>query len=87
MITGGVVSTTVIVRIPFDVFPASSVAVQIRVMIFNSGHTPRVSVSVKIIGIIPSTLSSAVTSAGRGTPSPSTVISRGIPDKTGGWTS
>jgi hypothetical protein len=48
LMTGGVVSSTVMVCTAVAVFPQSSVAVQVRVIVYPSGHAPAMVASTKL---------------------------------------
>ena len=68
----------------FDVeFPQASVAVQVRVMVYVSAHTPGVVLSSKLTVGDPSQLSVTVTVAAVGTASQATVTFPGTPARTG----
>ena len=60
VIVGGVISCTTIVRLQVAVFPQSSVAVQVRVVLYVFGHDPGVLTSEKVIETLGSQVSVAV---------------------------
>jgi hypothetical protein len=82
--TGGVISRTVMICMPSDVFPQLSVATHLLVKIYESTQLPFALVCVYVIVTSVSQLSVAVGLAGLGTALHSTVISAGIPANTGG---
>jgi hypothetical protein len=67
-----------------DVLPQASVAVHVRVIVDSAGQDPALADSDGETGIFTSQLSVAVTSAGSGIASHSTVVSAGQPARTGG---
>ena len=60
MIVGGVMSRTTIVPLHVDVFPQSSVAVQVRVTLYVPVHDPCVVASENVIATVASQASVAV---------------------------
>ena len=60
MIVGGVISCTTIVPVQVAVFPQSSVAVQVRVVLYEPAHDPGVLASAKVMVTVASHASVAV---------------------------
>src|SRR5678815_1712141 len=60
VIVGGVMSCTTIVRLQVAVFPQSSVAVHVRVVLYVFGHDPGVETSEKVMETLGSQVSDAV---------------------------
>lgn len=81
--TGGMVSSTLIVCEAIAVFPQSSVAVHVRVILYSPGHVPFVVTSAKVNTGTPQ-LSVAVGVAHEGVPEHSIVVTPGNPEITGG---
>jgi len=84
--TGGVVSSTLIVCDAVAVFPHPSSAVQVRVMLYSFGHDPFVVTSAKFKVGVPQ-LSVAVGVVQDGVPEHSIVDGPGNPEMTGGTVS
>jgi len=82
-ITGGTVSSTLIVWDAVAVLPHKSVAVQVRVILYSLGHDPLVVTSAKLSIGAPQ-LSVAVGVAHDGVPEHSMVVGAGKPEITGG---
>jgi Ni,Fe-hydrogenase III small subunit len=82
-ITGGVVSSTLMVWDAVAVFPQPSSAVQVRVMLYSFGHDPLVVTSAKVNVGTPQ-LSVAVGTSNEGVPPHSIVVTPGNPEMTGG---
>ncbi len=85
-ITGGVVSSTLIVCDAVAVFPQPSSAVQVRVILKSPGHAPFVVTSAKLKEGTPQ-LSVAVGTSKEGVPPHSIVVTPGNPEITGGTVS
>lgn len=85
-ITGGTVSSTLIVWVAIDVLPQSSVAVQVRVMLYSFGQVPLVVTSANVNTGTPQ-LSVAVGVVHDGVPEHSMVVTPGNPEITGGMVS
>ena len=83
LMTGGVVSSMVNICDAVAVFPQSSVAVQVRVMVYSFGHDPFVVTSAKTNAGVPQ-LSVAVGVTHEGVPEHSAVEGPGNPLMTGG---
>ena len=60
VIVGGVISCTTIVRLHVAVFPQSSVAVQVLVVLYVFGHDPGVDASENVMDTLGSQVSVAV---------------------------
>ena len=82
-ITGGVLSSTLIVCEAVAVFPQPSSAVQVRVILYSFGHEPFVVTSAKFKVGTPQ-LSVAVGTSNAGVPPHSMVVTPGNPEITGG---
>mgnify|MGYP006387595549 CR=1 FL=1 len=82
-ITGGVVSSTLIVWDAVEVFPQPSSAVHVRVMLYSFGHVPFTVTSTKFKVGVPQ-LSVAVGVVQDGVPEHSIVEGPGKPEITGG---
>ena len=82
-ITGGSVSSTLIVCEAVAVFPQPSSAVQVRVILYSFGHDPFVVTSAKVKVGTPQ-LSVTVGVAQDGVPEHSIVVGPGNPEMTGG---
>jgi len=85
-ITGGTVSSTLIVWVAVAVLPQPSSAVQVRVMLYSEGQVPFVVTSAKVNTGVPQ-LSVAVGVAQEGVPEHSIVDGPGKPEITGGMVS
>jgi hypothetical protein len=83
LITGGVVSSTLITWLAVAVFPQPSFAVQVRVIVYSFGHDPATVASAKVKVGVPQ-LSVAVGVAKFGVPSHSIVDGPGKPLIIGG---
>lgn len=81
--TGGMVSSTLIVCVAVAVLPQSSVAVQVRVILYSLGQVPLVVTSANVSTGVPQ-LSVAVGVVHDGVPEHSIVDAPGRPDITGG---
>lgn len=66
-IVGGVMSWTTIVLLQVDTFPQSSVAVQVRVILYDAGHIPGMTASENVMVTVGSHASIAVGDANTGT--------------------
>ena len=66
VIVGGVISCTTIVRLHVAVFPQSSVAVHVRVVLYVFGHDPGVEASENVMATLGSQASVAVGGANTG---------------------
>jgi hypothetical protein len=84
--TGGVVSSTLMVCEAVAVFPQPSFAVQVRVILKSPGHAPLVVTSAKVNVGTPQ-LSVAVGISKDGVPPHSMVVTPGNPEMTGGTVS
>jgi len=82
-ITGGIVSSTFIICDAVAVFPQSSVAVQVRVMLYEPAQESVIVTSAKV-NTGTSQLSVAVGVVHDGTPEHSIVVGPGKPEMTGG---
>ena len=82
-ITGGVVSSTLMVWDAFATFPHASVAVHVLVMEYSFGHDPGIVTSAKVNVGVPQ-LSVAVGVVHEGVPEHSMVVGAGNADITGG---
>jgi hypothetical protein len=82
-ITGGVVSSTLIVCDAVEVFPHPSFAVHVRVILYSLGHDPLVVTSAKV-NVGTAQLSVAVGTSKEGVPLHSMVVTPGKPEMTGG---
>lgn len=84
--TGGTVSSTLIVCVAVAVLPQGSVAVHVRVMLYSFGQVPLVVTSAKVSTGTPQ-LSVAVGVVHDGVPEHSIVVTPGKPEITGGMVS
>jgi hypothetical protein len=73
VMTGSVVSITVMDRLPVAEFPQSSTAVQVRVTVYSAAQSPAMVTSSNVISTVPSHTSVAVAIPKSGTPGHSTV--------------
>src|SRR5690554_1330060 len=88
VITGAMLSDTVITWLAVAVFPQLSVAVQVRVTNTSDGQSPVLVASVKPTSTLSSQLSVAVTTAASGNSSTQeSTRSAGTPSRTGGVSS
>ena len=77
LMTGAVVSTTVMVWMWARLFPAQSIVLQVRVRVCPSAQSPAVDPSLKVTSTSPSQLSVAMSVAAAGMASQDTVVSAG----------